>query len=478
MSPSQGLALALQELRAKAVTRRIDLTRCLEEALGSGQEKELGIMQKSTFKTVMSALFGHAPLTMASIDMICDTWAAGDPGAPGGCKYVRCKHFLADFHSIPPPELGQAPSRHFASAMNSDVFYQKPFGRPERREGRQPHGDLRSASEVHFGGPEAVLPVASVPHGRSEEITRSSLLIRGPDGVTEEEIQSHAREAAARRPFASMRNQTTVAEVKPPKVASPTKQKMERGSVEFSDEPIGRAPAGFFYDKDNQLRPYTCWSGAQQHSTIHDKLKWEDHDDGSPPINEHTLRGRRTYFHEDSRASKSVMRNVISMRGDVPASAVLKEFPGTRQHFPEMMFKSTIQGEAMSWNPPDNLPSPSHRRLPSGLALPSQPQTQPALSPQPQHHEPYALPQQYAPQELYSPQKVYAQQQAYSPQQHYREYAPTGDATWGQMDVQGSLRAGGAPAQSVRYHPHGPPSAMEQQYIHLQQHMREQLQPQ
>lgn len=475
MIPSQGLISALQELRAKAVTRRIDLTRSFEEALGNGQEKELGIMHKGMFKTVMSALFGHMTLTMASIDMICDTWAAGDPGAPGGSKYVRWKKFATDFDSIPPPALGHAPSRHFTGVMDSDVFSRKP-GRLERREGRQPHGDLRSASDVHFGGPEEVRPLASIPHGTSEEITRSSVVIRGPEGVTEEEIQSHVREAAARNPFAGLRNQTTldVAEkVKPLKALSPTRQKHERGSVEFTDEPIGRPPEGCFYDKFNQVKPFTCFSGAPQHSTIYDKLRWDASDD--EPVNEHTIRGRRTYYNEDNRASQSVMRNVLTMKGGVPRSVVEDEFPRTRLHHPDM-FKSTIQGEAMSWNPPDNV-SPFHRPLPSWSSRPSQPPPQPALSHQQQYNEPYASQQQYAQQEPDSAQKGYAHQQPYSHQQHYapQQYPPAGDTTWGQMDMQGALRAGGAPAQYGGCHPHAP-SAVEQQYVHLQQHMREQLQ--
>mmetsp|Transcript_28243 Transcript_28243/g.77213 ORF Transcript_28243/g.77213 Transcript_28243/m.77213 type:complete len:530 (+) Transcript_28243:59-1648(+) len=438
-SPPGGLVSALQELRAKAITRRIDLVKAFEDSLGSSQERELGIMHKGLFKTVMGSLFGHSSLTLASIDMICETWAAGEPGSPGRYTYVRWRKFATDFDNIPPPPPPNAPSRHFAGAFDSDVFSLSP-GKPQRREGRRAHGDLRSASEVHFGGPEDVVPVASVPHGSSEEITRSSIVLQGPDAVSESEIQRNAREAAARNPFAGLRNQSTIGvdvpPPRPPKVPSPAKLKNEKGVLEFTDENTEKPPPGYYYDKDDRLRPYGAYAGATQHSSISDKLSWEHAPD--EPINEHKLRGRRV-FH-DGRATQSIVPSLLTGR-NLPPGVYIDDQPHAKPMHP-LAHKSTIGSEAMSWNPPDNETSPSRRPLPSWS------------SPTKQH-----LAGAFPP-----------------PQQQHVQAAS--EATWRHMDMQGSLRNGGAalPQYSSHY-PHASSHLVrEEQYNHLQQHIQQQLQ--
>jgi len=238
---SNTLAAALQELRAKAVTRRIDLTASLEDALGPGQEKDLGIMTRGLFKTCMSALFGHAQLTVTSIDMICDAWGAGEPG--GGYTYVKWRKFATDFDGIPVPAPPSAPTRHFTGREQSDVFSLAP-GRSKARLGRRPHGDLRSASDVHFGGPEDVLPTASLVQGRSDFITHSQFVLQGPDNISHDVLLAQAAAAGRRNPFAGMRSQETVgasreSAQKPVKIPSPLRHKMAEKEFAFTDVQVG-----------------------------------------------------------------------------------------------------------------------------------------------------------------------------------------------------------------------------------------------
>jgi len=101
----EKLYKGMQELRAEAVNKRLDMTDAFEEACaGTGREANLGLMTKQGFRSVMGTLFHGIALSEWVLRGICKAYGAGDPDPRDGAfQKVRWKQFAIDFDEIPLP---------------------------------------------------------------------------------------------------------------------------------------------------------------------------------------------------------------------------------------------------------------------------------------------------------------------------------------------------------------------------------------
>uniref|UniRef100_A0A6V2MK79 Uncharacterized protein n=1 Tax=Emiliania huxleyi TaxID=2903 RepID=A0A6V2MK79_EMIHU len=194
---------ALRELRGVASVRGIQLGPSLGPLLGGAGD----VADRATFCAALARVLPLSSVPPLGIERICQTWGDGQRSPDGRYQQVHWRDFAADFDALPPPGGAESPTRLFAGRYVSDIFCQAPAVAPERRIGRKQFGELTTASDVHFGGPEDIVPTASRPNGRSENITRSSFVIQGPEAISHTQLLSQVRLARERNPHAGRRNQ-------------------------------------------------------------------------------------------------------------------------------------------------------------------------------------------------------------------------------------------------------------------------------
>jgi len=185
---------ALRELRGVASVRGIQLGSSLGPLLGGAGD----VADRATFCAALARVLPLSSVPPLGIERICQTWGDGERSPDGRYQQVHWRDFAADFDALPPPGGAESPTRLFAGRYVSDIFCQAPAVAPERRIGRKQFGELTTASDVHFGGPEDIVPTASRPNGRSENITRSSFVIQGPEAISHTQLLSQARQATPR----------------------------------------------------------------------------------------------------------------------------------------------------------------------------------------------------------------------------------------------------------------------------------------
>ena len=144
-------------------------------------------------------------------------------------------------------------------------------------------------SNVHFGGPEDVVPLPSVSRGHSEESTRSSFQLRGPESFTHQMLLDQIAERNRRRPRAGLRNLETmhvdVVERRTHKYApAPV-----RGGFEITDEyDVETLEVGSYRDIHGRIKSRSNHAGKAVRSVVGESIVWEHPGgkEGTPPPTE------------------------------------------------------------------------------------------------------------------------------------------------------------------------------------------------
>mmetsp|Transcript_28126 Transcript_28126/g.83790 ORF Transcript_28126/g.83790 Transcript_28126/m.83790 type:complete len:402 (+) Transcript_28126:21-1226(+) len=336
---------ALRELRGVASVRGIQLGPSLGPLLGGAGD----VADRATFCAALARVLPLSSVPPLGIERICQTWGDGERSPDGRYQQVHWRDFAADFDALPPPGGAESPTRLFAGRYVSDIFCQAPAVAPERRIGRKQFGELTTASDVHFGGPEDIVPTASRPNGRSENITRSSFVIQGPEAISHTQLLSQVRLARERNPHAGRRNQESADA--PAAAASGVAERGRRHRIldqlELTDAAAAPVPVGMYRDKDDRPRRLSLFSGLNQRSAVGDKLAWDGGSGGAEA--ELEARGRARVA---SRAAASHAGAIIT-GGALPQGVTYGEACGLKPLHP-LARQDKLQ-EAMCWNPPDVL---------------------------------------------------------------------------------------------------------------------------
>ena len=110
--PPPADAEMMMELRAAALSKRLDLTDAFEAYAGAGRDAGVGVMAKNRFHSAMREIFkGVDCVNYELLDRIALAYGCGDPDPrePGEFLQVQFRRFAREFDAITPPEIVAPP---------------------------------------------------------------------------------------------------------------------------------------------------------------------------------------------------------------------------------------------------------------------------------------------------------------------------------------------------------------------------------